>query len=395
MTETETRYLVVGGGMTGDAACKGIREHDPDGSITLVGAETHPPYKRPPLTKGLWTGGDEEKIWRGTDRARRRSASRAARSSRSIADARIATDDARRRRTATRSCCSRPAAGRGSCPAAPTGRLLPHARRLPARSARAPTTGARFVVDRRRIHRLGDRRRAGLNGCQVTMVFPDAGICARLFPAELVRLRHRLLPRARASRCSPARRVERAEDGTRADGRRARARGRRRRRRARDRAGDRPRRGDRAARSTTGSSSTSSAAPAGATTCSPRATSPGSRSPRSACAARVEHEDHANTHGQAVGANMAGAGQPYDHLPFFYSDLFDLGYEAVGDLDSRLRSIAYVEGAEPQGRHRLRGRRRIARADSCSGTSGARSDAARDLIRAGEPVDEAALGDLA
>ena len=61
-----TRYLIVGGGMTGDAAAKGIREHDPDGTITLVGAEPHPPYKRPPLTKGLWSGGDEAKIWRGT-----------------------------------------------------------------------------------------------------------------------------------------------------------------------------------------------------------------------------------------------------------------------------------------------------------------------------------------
>src|SRR5512135_943737 len=53
--------------MTGDAAAKGIREHDADGSITLVGAEPHPPYKRPPLTKGLWKGGDEAKIWRGTE----------------------------------------------------------------------------------------------------------------------------------------------------------------------------------------------------------------------------------------------------------------------------------------------------------------------------------------
>ena len=50
---------------------------------------------------------------------------------------------------------------------------------------------------------------------------------------------------------------------------------------------------------------------------------------------RVEHEDHANTHGRHVGANAAGANEPYDHLPFFYSDLFDLGYEAVGELDSR------------------------------------------------------------
>src|SRR5262249_32388787 len=60
---------------------------------------------------------------------------------------------------------------------------------------------------------------------------------------------------------------------------------------------------------------------------------------------RVEHEDNANSHGYAVGANMAGAGQPYTRLPFFYSDLFDLGYEAVGELDSRLEAAS--EWAEP------------------------------------------------
>ena len=64
-----TRYLIVGGGMTGDAAVKGIRERDADGSILLVGAEQHPPYARPPLTKGLWAGADEAKIWRGTEEA--------------------------------------------------------------------------------------------------------------------------------------------------------------------------------------------------------------------------------------------------------------------------------------------------------------------------------------
>ena len=60
------RYLVVGGGMTGDAVCNGIRDADPEGSIGLVGDEPVAPYKRPPLTKGLWKGGDEAKIWRGT-----------------------------------------------------------------------------------------------------------------------------------------------------------------------------------------------------------------------------------------------------------------------------------------------------------------------------------------
>ena len=53
--------------MTGDAACAGIREHDSEGSIILVGTESHPPYKRPPLTKGLWAKGEESSIWRKTE----------------------------------------------------------------------------------------------------------------------------------------------------------------------------------------------------------------------------------------------------------------------------------------------------------------------------------------
>jgi len=44
--------------------------------------------------------------------------------------------------------------------------------------------------------------------------------------------------------------------------------------------------------------------------------------------------------GDAAGRAMAGNPQPYHHLPFFYSDLFDLGYEAVGELDSQLETFA-------------------------------------------------------
>src|SRR5437667_332319 len=51
---------------------------------------------------------------------------------------------------------------------------------------------------------------------------------------------------------------------------------------------------------------------------------------------RVEHWDHAIQHGRAAGANMAGANHPYTTLPMFYSDFFDLGWEAVGDVDSSL-----------------------------------------------------------
>jgi len=55
---------------------------------------------------------------------------------------------------------------------------------------------------------------------------------------------------------------------------------------------------------------------------------------------RVEHEDNANTMGRLAGRSMAGDKVRYDHLPSFYSDLFDLGYEAVGDLDTRLEVVA-------------------------------------------------------
>jgi len=55
---------------------------------------------------------------------------------------------------------------------------------------------------------------------------------------------------------------------------------------------------------------------------------------------RVEHEDNANTMGRVAGLNMAGKSEAYHHLPFFYSDLFELGYEAVGELDAQLETFA-------------------------------------------------------
>ena len=54
---------------------------------------------------------------------------------------------------------------------------------------------------------------------------------------------------------------------------------------------------------------------------------------------RVEHEDNANSMGRLAGRNMGGKSEPYHHLPFFYSDLFDLGYEAVETTDSRLETF--------------------------------------------------------
>src|SRR5262249_48739594 len=54
---------------------------------------------------------------------------------------------------------------------------------------------------------------------------------------------------------------------------------------------------------------------------------------------RVEHADNATTMGGLAGVAMAGRTVVYDHTPFFYSDFFDFGYEAVGDIDSRLEMV--------------------------------------------------------
>ena len=43
--------------------------------------------------------------------------------------------------------------------------------------------------------------------------------------------------------------------------------------------------------------------------------------------------------GEIAGRNMAGKEEPYNHLSYFYSDLFDLGYVAVGELDARMQTV--------------------------------------------------------
>lgn len=55
---------------------------------------------------------------------------------------------------------------------------------------------------------------------------------------------------------------------------------------------------------------------------------------------RVEHAMAAETQGELAGRNMAGADQPYTTTPFFWSDLFDYGYEAIGEIDTRHDTVA-------------------------------------------------------
>ncbi len=57
-------------------------------------------------------------------------------------------------------------------------------------------------------------------------------------------------------------------------------------------------------------------------------------------AMRVEHWDNALNQGKWAGRNMAGAHEPYSYMPYFFSDLFEFGYEAVGEVDSSLETFA-------------------------------------------------------
>jgi 3-phenylpropionate/trans-cinnamate dioxygenase ferredoxin reductase component len=382
----DTKYLIVGGGMTGDAAAKGIREHDTEGSITLVGSERHPPYARPPLSKKLWTGGDEETIWRGT--AETGADLRLGRTIVSVQDG-VATDDQGdeyRYEQLLLATGGRPRRLPGAEAEVVYFRTLDDYRRLRAQAE----PGTSFVVIGGGF--IGSEIAAALaqNDCDVTMVVPDSGICARLFPPELSDFVTQYY-RDKGVEVVVGERVGVVEDGLvrTESGKELRADG--------------------------------IVAGLGIEPASELAASMGlllengivvdefGRSEENVWAAgdvayfprpvlggrvRVEHEDHAKSHGRAVGANMAGAGHPYEHLPFFYSDLFDLGYEAVGNLDSEQRSIAHWVEPNRKGV--------IAYVDEDGRPRGfllwdvwGKVEAATELLRAGGPIDEAVLAGLA
>ena len=382
---SSTRYLIVGGGMTGDAAVKGIREHDVDGSIVLVGAEQHPPYARPPLTKGLWSGSDEAKIWRGTQEA----GAELRLGHRIVSvdlESRSATDDAGEEYTWEKLLLA--TGGRPRTIPKSDGvvyfRTLDDYRAVRARAAqdaRAVVIGGGFI---------GSEIAAALatNGCHVTMLFPEHGIASRVLPAGLSTFvtdyyRERGID------------VLTEQTVAAADGRSV----------------------------TTGSGQTLDAdlvvAGLGIEPATELAEAAGlavdngivvdalgraeghehvfaagdvASFPIDALGRRfrVEHEDHAKSHGRSVGANMAGAGIAYDQLPFFYSDMFDLGYEAVGEVDSRLATVESWDEPNRKGT--------IAYVDPDGRPRGFlywnvwdQVERGRELIRAGAPLDVAAL----
>ena len=74
-----TRYLIVGGGLAAASAVEGIRELDKDGEIVVMSAERELPYHRPPLSKGYLAGREQlesvrvhDAIWYRDNRVRYR-----------------------------------------------------------------------------------------------------------------------------------------------------------------------------------------------------------------------------------------------------------------------------------------------------------------------------------
>ncbi len=332
----QIRYLVVGGGMTGHAAAAAIREVDPNGTIAMIAAEQDRPYARPPLSKGLWLGKAEESVWLPDVPGLALLAGR--RAVALDAHAREVRDD----RGEVHPYDALLLATGGTPRRLPFGgdrviyfRTLADYRRLRAAAGnRVAVIGGGFI---------GSEIAAALSasGRNVTMIFPEKSVGARAYPADLaawvtqyfeakgVRVLSgesvaAIEPRGEATAIRTGHGAEIVVDAVVAG------------------VGIRPETG---------------LAEAGGLRCSDgievderlETSAPGvfaagdvARFPGGALGerVRVEHEDAALTMGRTAGRNMAGARERYLHLPFFYSDLFDLGYEAVGLLDPRLETVA-------------------------------------------------------
>ncbi|WKZ33040.1 MAG: FAD-dependent oxidoreductase [Thermodesulfobacteriota bacterium] len=97
---------------------------------------------------------------------------------------------------------------------------------------------------------------------------------------------------------------------------------------------------------------------------------------------RVEHWDNALSQGTLAGANMAGGAEPYYHMPYFFSDLFDFGYEAVGEVNSSLETFADWQEENMKGVVYYLREGRVRGVMLCNIWD--KVDEARDLIKKGE-----------
>jgi NADPH-dependent 2,4-dienoyl-CoA reductase/sulfur reductase-like enzyme len=329
------KYLIIGGGMAADSAVHGIRKIDQNGAIAMICEERHPPYDRPPLTKALWKGSPYESIWRnehGLNVAMHLGKKIVALD----AKKKMASDDA--------------------------GNVYTYEKLLLAtggRPRRFPDLNGNILYfrtadDYRKLRELSERNldfivigggfigseiaaALAMTNKRVTMVFPENGLGSRVYPAPLVEFLNSYY-RKNGITLHPTQTVKSVRTE-----------------------------GDKTIVTTGNGTELSADGVVAGLGIQPNIELPAEAglkvdngvivdellrtSDQDIYAAgdvanfynasldkrmRVEHEDNANTMGEIAGRNMAGELNPYLHLPFFYSDLFDLGYEAVGELDSSL-----------------------------------------------------------
>ncbi len=99
---------------------------------------------------------------------------------------------------------------------------------------------------------------------------------------------------------------------------------------------------------------------------------------------RIEHWDHALNQGKCAGRNMVGAREPFSYQPYFFSDLFELGYEATGEVDSRLETFADWQKENDTGVIYYLRDGKVRGVMMCNVWD--KVEAARELIRKGEKV---------
>jgi 3-phenylpropionate/trans-cinnamate dioxygenase ferredoxin reductase component len=338
------KYLVVGGGMTADAALQGIREVDQAGSIGLIGSEPHPPYDRPPLTKKLWKDKPLSSIWRKTEKAGAtlhtgRTVRQLDANKKRVIDDQGTEYQYDKLLLATGGTPRQLGFGGDQIIYYRTLADYERLRSLTEKHSRFAVIGGGFI---------GSEIAAALamNGKQVTLVMPEKAICARLFPADLAEFVNDYFRKKGVELLAGQRSV------------------------GLDIRGNQLALAIENAQSKSATILTADAVLAGIgivpnTELAEQAglkvdngvwVDAALRTSQSDIFAagdvanfedrvlgkrrRVEHEDNANTMGRLAGQSMAGKSVSYDYLPYFYSDLFDLGYEAVGETDSKLETFS-------------------------------------------------------